>query len=203
MRTLVRFLLMTNLLYFVACRPGALNRAQTHGSEPTLLTFTSLVDGFDADFEKTVFDELAARRRNVRVRYIPAFESDNARLAMYKQLFSERSPQPDLCEIDIIWPGMIAGDLVDLAPYLGDEIRAFPPELLASFTVKGRLIAIPIFLDSGLLYCRSDLLRKYGFQHPPETWDELEEMAQVIQQGERRAILNSGDMFGREAIRKR
>jgi trehalose/maltose transport system substrate-binding protein len=145
----------------------------------------SLVDGADADFELSTLNRFAARRRNLQVRYIPAFESDDQRLAMYKQLFQERSPQPDLCEVDVIWPGMIADDLLDLTPYLRDELDAFPAELLKSYTVRGRLIAIPLFLDSGLLYYRSDLLRKYGFTSPPETWDELERMAQTIQRGER------------------
>ncbi len=152
----------------------------------TILTVMSLVDGRDADFEIQSLDEFAARRRNLKVRYIPAFESDDERLAMYKQLFREQSPQPDLCEIDVIWPGMIAEDLVDLFPYFRNELQAFPAELLQSYTVGGKLIAIPLFLDSGLLYYRSDLLRKYGFDQPPESWDELERMARIIQEGERK-----------------
>jgi trehalose/maltose transport system substrate-binding protein len=32
---------------------------------------------------------------------------------------------------------------------------------------------------------RTDLLREYGYDHPPKTWDELESMAERIQAGER------------------
>ena len=47
-------------------------------------------------------------------------------------------------------------------------------------------MAIPLFVDTGLLYYRSDLLRKYGFHSPPRTWDELSIVPKVIQTGERR-----------------
>ncbi len=146
----------------------------------------SLVDGSDADFEMQTLNRYAAGRKNMQVRYIPSFESDDQRLGMYKQLFQERSPQPDICEVDIIWPGMIADDLLDLNPYFRDEIKAFPAELLQNYTLHGRLIAIPLFLDSGLLYYRSDLVRKYGFKGPPATWGDLKKMSAVIQRGERR-----------------
>jgi trehalose/maltose transport system substrate-binding protein len=180
------FLLVATLLLLTGCTSHRSVGAEPIDSEQTILTVMSLVDGADADFETKALNSFAARRGKLQIRYIPSFESDDQRLAMYKQLFKERSPQPDICQVDIIWPGMIGDDLLDLTPYFRDELQAFPEELLKSFTVHGRLVAMPLFVDSGVLYYRSDLLHRYGFKNAPGTWDELERMAQVIQRGERR-----------------
>ncbi len=44
---------------------------------------------------------------------------------------------------------------------------------------------MPWFGDFGILYYRTDLLKKYGYTHPPTTWAELGTMAKKIQDGER------------------
>lgn len=187
---IVFLFVLVGSLSLPACRSHVSGQVNGTVADPTILTFTSVLNGSEAGFEMRTLNRFAAGRRNLQVRYIPAFESADGRLVMYKQLFKERSPQPDICEIDVIWPGMIADDLVDLTPYLRNEIESFPQELLRTYTVHGRLIAIPLIVDSGLLYYRADLLRKYGFPRPPDTWDDLERMAEVIQAGERRADPN-------------
>ncbi len=170
----------------VACAPGQ-RSGSTGQIQPLrpLLTMMSLVNGRGAEFERNhltpYVDQLG-----YRFQYLPAFQSDN-RVDSYRQLFRERSLQPDLLELDIIWPAIFADHLVDLKPYLGQDVHSFPAEILQAFTINGRLVAVPVFMDTGLLYYRSDLLKKYGFAKPPETWDELEHMAKVIQRRERQA----------------
>ena len=46
-------------------------------------------------------------------------------------------------------------------------------------------MAIPYQVNVGALEYRRDLLRKYGYDRPPKTWNELERMAKRIQAGER------------------
>ena len=146
----------------------------------------SLTGGPDSKFEHDTLTSFV-NQRGYRFQYLPAFESASDRIGSYQQLFRKRSPQPDLLEIDIIWPAIFADDLLDLKPYLGHDVESFPSEILKAFTVDGRLLAVPVYMDTGLLYYRSDLLKKYHFAKPPETWDELEHMAGVIQHGERDA----------------
>jgi multiple sugar transport system substrate-binding protein len=47
------------------------------------------------------------------------------------------------------------------------------------------LYALPVYIDAGLLYYRADLLERYGYPGPPETWDELVECAIRVQNGMR------------------
>lgn len=113
-------------------------------------------------------------------------ESATDRLALYLQFFGAGSGDIDLMQIDVIWPGILAEHLVDLRPYLSDEQYASYFERIAqNNTVDGALVGIPWFTDAGLLYYRTDLLEKYGFDGPPATWAELDEMATAIQEGER------------------
>jgi trehalose/maltose transport system substrate-binding protein len=108
------------------------------------------------------------------------------RLGLYLQFFQAQSSEVDVYQIDVIWPGDLAVHFVDLYEYgARDVVDEHFPAIVENNTVDGRLIAIPWFTDAGLLYYRTDLLEKYGFDGPPATWAELESMAQTIQEGER------------------
>jgi trehalose/maltose transport system substrate-binding protein len=108
------------------------------------------------------------------------------RLGLYLQFFEAQSSEVDVYQIDVIWPGDLEVHFVDLFEYgAGDVVGEHFPAIVENNTVDGRLIAIPWFTDAGLLYFRTDLLDKYGFDGPPATWSELTEMAQTIQDGER------------------
>ena len=122
----------------------------------------------------------------IRVRVLPAPEAAVEQLATWRRLLERGASVPDVYAIDVIWPGVLADELLDLRRYIpAQEITDHFPELIANNTVNGRLVALPYTTSAGLLFYRVDLLRRYGYSTPPGTWDELEKMAARIQTGER------------------
>jgi trehalose/maltose transport system substrate-binding protein len=105
--------------------------------------------------------------------------------ASYQRLFQARSAAVDVLSLDAIWPGAFAPHLLDLRTQLGSVASAHLAAAIANNTVDGRLVAMPLFTDFGILFYRSDLLDKYGYTRAPSTWDELETIAARIQSSER------------------
>jgi trehalose/maltose transport system substrate-binding protein len=125
------------------------------------------------------------RETGIRVQIMPAPEGAVEQLATWRGLLDSHAEAPDVYAVDVIWPRLLADGLIDLKPYVPQEdIAAHFPELIADYTVDGKLIALPHNLNEGLLFYRTDLLAKYGYGAPPKTWEELETMSKRIQAGE-------------------
>jgi trehalose/maltose transport system substrate-binding protein len=132
-----------------------------------------------------------SRQTGIEVDVIAGPATTSDRLAESELYLMAQAPDIDVFQIDVIWPGILADDLLDLTPYIPrSQIDAYFPAIVQNNTVKGRLVGLPYFTDAGLLYYRTDLLAKYGISGPPQTWDELEAQAAKIQAGER---LGAGD----------
>ncbi len=92
------------------------------------------------------------------------------------------SKEFDVFSLDVIWGPEFAklGWLSDLTSILPPERRKeFFKGPVDAVTYKGKIYAVPWYIDAGVLYYRKDLLNRYGF-NPPETWDELVRIAKYI-----------------------
>src|SRR5579864_2849363 len=171
------------LLFFVM-------QAWQETSPPAPVKTLTLMDQtwVSRDYQRRLNGELALfeKQTGIRVEFLPAPETTTEQLATYRKLLEGRAKVPDVYGIDVIWSGILAENLLDLRPYVPEqEIEVHFPELIVANTVKGRLVALPANLNEGMLFYRVDLLRKYGYQAPPKTWEGLEVMARRIQSGER------------------
>ncbi len=122
----------------------------------------------------------------IRVKHLPAPETSQEQLMLIQELLAEKDT-PDVFGIDVVWSGILDGALLDLKPFFSSELTAAEPGLVSPYTVKGRVLAIPYHPHVNVLYYRADLLTKYGYRIPPQSWPELEKMAFRIQEGERSA----------------
>jgi trehalose/maltose transport system substrate-binding protein len=120
----------------------------------------------------------------IPVMKIPVPEASREYVDLVRRLLKDGSA-PDLFNIDLIWTPVLENDLLDLKPYMASEIAQLDPQLFRNYEVTGKLVAVPFNVPLGGLEYRTDLLREYGYDHPPRTWDELESMAVRIQTGER------------------
>ena len=128
-----------------------------------------------------------AQKTGNEVRFVSTPNSATDRLALYLQMMAARSPDVDVFQIDVIWPGLLASHLLDLTPYVRPEVKAQHFQTIVdNDTVDGHLVAMPWFVDAGLLYYRKDLLEKYGVG-VPEQWTDLAATAQRIQDAEHKA----------------
>jgi trehalose/maltose transport system substrate-binding protein len=122
----------------------------------------------------------------VKVTYGPKEVTDL--LGLYLQYFAAKRSDIDVYGIDVVWPGDLADQLVDLNQYGAKAVvDQYFPSMVQNGVVKGRLVAIPYLANAPVLYYRTDLLQKYGYTQPPKTWNDLADMAAKIQQGERAA----------------
>ncbi len=130
--------------------------------------------------------EAWAEQSGHEVRVVSTPNSSSERLALYQQLLAARASDIDVFQIDVIWPGLLAGHLHDLKPHIAGDAADHYPAMIANNTVDGRLVALPWFASVAVLYYRQDLLQKYA-EAPPASWDELAAVATRVQAAERAA----------------
>jgi trehalose/maltose transport system substrate-binding protein len=121
----------------------------------------------------------------IKVKVVPHPAASDQSYAQLARAFASKSSSIDVAMIDVVWPGAFAPYLVNLKPKLAKQAKLHIGSIIANDTIKGRLVAMPWFGDYGILYYRTDLLKKYGYKAPPKTWADLFKMAKKIQDGER------------------
>jgi|Deesub1362B_J571_1020462.scaffolds.fasta_scaffold00353_27 multiple sugar transport system substrate-binding protein len=150
----------------------------------------------EIDYWQKVIEEFQKKYPGVTVELKrQATDTEQRRLDLVNALRA-KSSDPDVFLMDVAWLGQfIASDWLEpLDSYVErdnyDLSVFFQSVVNLADKQNGKLYALPVYIDAGLLYYRKDLLQKYGYDKPPETWQELVEMAQKIQKEERKSNPN-------------
>ena len=125
------------------------------------------------------------RETGIQIRRLPRPDGSLNQLPLWRELLQKGDVAPDVVSIDVIWSGILSQYLLDLKPHFAAELSSLDPVVVESYTVDGKVVALPHHAYVGILFYRPDLLRKYGYRDPPTTWQQLETMATRIQSGER------------------
>lgn len=150
------------------------------------LTLSCTALGAEADLCREAADRWSAETGNT-VEIVHPPQSASEQLALYQQLLAAESPDIDVLQIDVIWPGILGPHLLDLSGRVDPDIlSAHAPALLAGVQRGDAVLALPWFVDAGVLYYRADLLDQHVYD-VPSTWQELTETAAAIQEAERAA----------------
>jgi trehalose/maltose transport system substrate-binding protein len=166
---------------------ATLSACQQSAPEPVTLNYLRLE--WIPPYELPATEALSrkfTRETGVGLRHLRGVQEETLdQLTLTRKLLQEGGSGPDVLQIDVTWLGVLQADLTDLRPYFAAESSSMGPGVASSYTIGGKVVAIPYQNQVGVLEYRADLLREYGYDHPPRTWDELERMAVRIQTSER------------------
>jgi multiple sugar transport system substrate-binding protein len=160
------------------------------GKEESPLTFAVGGAPSEVDYWEQLIHEFEAQR-GIRVKILrQPTDTDLRRQSLFTPLQAKKK-DPDVFLMDVIWVAQFAasGWLAPLDPYLGENFSGakilFQPVSEQTDRYRGQWIALPIYVDCGILYFRKDLLARYGCD-PPETWEGLLRCAKFVQEEERK-----------------
>lgn len=157
----------------------------------TTLTFITWKPNQPEVWEE-VYDIFVRENPDITIRRETGPHSSTAFHDLLVQKLRNRSKDVDVFLMDVIWPPEFAaaGWAAPLNAYFPvTERKEFLDSAIEANIYEENIYGVPLFIDSGMLYYRKDLLDKYGLE-PPVTWGELVQEAKQITQAEARAGLN-------------
>jgi multiple sugar transport system substrate-binding protein len=177
MKHIVPILFLLMLALFPGCSPAG----REEGSASVLIFKHGKISGDPAPFNQ-LLRRFEAANPGIIVKDEILPSSTDEQHQFYVINLEGRSSDFEVMSMDVIWVPEFAkaGWLRDVSHLLTtDEKKGFFPGPMQAVTYRGKLYAVPWYIDAGILYYRKDLLRKYGFG-PPQSWQDLVRIAQYI-----------------------
>jgi multiple sugar transport system substrate-binding protein len=141
-------------------------------------TITVWAQGAEAERLPTLLEQFRAENPGVDVKVTPI--PWDAAHNKYQTAIAGGTT-PDIGQLGTTWMGEF-GAADALAPVPGDlGTGAFYPGAVKSTQVRGGTLGIPWYVDTPVLYYRTDLAAKAGFDQPPATWDDFKALAKALQ----------------------
>jgi len=132
------------------------------------------------------FNETVGEEQGIHVTLVfQGFDGTNNVILAYQTNDTANAPDINVGLVSTI-PDMLDLDwTVDISELLNDSNStitpaSFSPAMQRMVSVDGKMSAIPFANSMPVLYYNADALREAGFDHAPETFDELIEMVEAL-----------------------
>jgi trehalose/maltose transport system substrate-binding protein len=162
-RGLCRRLWITLIFFSFIYSSGCRHAKPETKPEPLSITFMDPEWSHDQS-RRSVLSEANLREfeehTGVRVKHLPSPESSTQQLAAIQDQFHKEDPI-DVYGIDVVWSGLLNDPLLDLKPFFASGLSAGDPDVVAGYTVKGKVVAIPYHTNVSVLMC--ELVQITGF----------------------------------------
>lgn len=153
--------------------------------EEKFITFSVGGAPNEIEFWEKIIKEFE-KEKNIKVNIIrQPTDTDQRRQGLVIPLKSKKD-DPDVFLMDVAWIAQFSasGWLEEIDEYVKKgnlNLDVFFSKVLnLADKYNGKLIALPVYIDGGMLYYRKDLLQKYGYD-VPKTWSELVNYSLEIQ----------------------
>jgi len=140
---------------------------------PVTVVFPSSTLGAEGTVLRRQLARFMEERPDIRVVQRSTPDAADQRHQLYVQWLNAHVGEPDILQLDAIWtPEFAAAEWILPLDRFKPAIDSFFPATIAANTWRGHLYGMPWFVDVGMLYWRTDLMRS-----PPTTFEELEQTA--------------------------
>ena len=150
--------------------------------QPT--TIKTLVRADEAQQLQPLVKKFNQQHLDIRFEVVEAPSDSNQVEDLYTSSFLLGNSPYDVVYMDIVWTPKFAaaGWLKDISSRLtSEEAKQYLEADIAGGKYEDKLYRLPFRSDAGMLYYRQDLLEQAGYE-PPETFDELLNISQELQQ---------------------
>ncbi|MGF2039486.1 MAG: ABC transporter substrate-binding protein [Nostoc sp. CmiVER01] len=148
------------------------------------VTLNLLMTAPDAEpWRQGLIRDFEAENPGIRINLVEGPNATNLLEDLYTSSFILGESPYDLVNMDVIWTSKFAaaGWLLPLDNRISkQDLGAFSSQDVEGGRYQDKLYRIPVRSDVGMLYYREDLIKQAGLQ-PPETFDDLLRISQVLQ----------------------
>ena len=157
---------------------GAQAKVAKDPTEPTTITFSSWIT--ESPLFKKLKEQFEAEHPNITVEYqlVPAGRSRDKLLT---QVAGGNAPDVAYLDAGAVEDFATRGALLDITPYIeGSEVVSaddYVEGFRSAVEIDGKMYGLPYGGETTGLFYRNDMFERAGIEGPPQTWEELEEVA--------------------------